>query len=218
VMPLPAEIITPVMAMLRALVEKRPGRAAAEPATEVRFVHVARSRSEAIFVEELETLASRLPWLRLSLCFTSQTGRFDDYAWSQLAREAADAPAFVCGPAAFMEAAHRAWARTGCQSQLHVERFELARVSEAGADGAEVTATRAGQSFTAAPGKSLLEAAEAAGLRPKHGCRMGICHTCVCRKLEGTTVDLRDGRVSSEPGEMIQLCVSAPRTAVTLDL
>jgi ferredoxin-NADP reductase len=226
--------ITPVMAMLRALADAADGSGGAtagaplraarrtgetgRPLPSVEFVHVARSRTDAMFAEELEALASRHAWLRVASHFTAESGRFDERAWSRLARDAADAPAWVCGPAAFMEAARRAWREAGAEAQLRMEHFGLAPSPHATGEGAEVTASRSGASFSASAGQSLLEAAEAAGLRPQHGCRMGICHTCVCRRVSGTTVDLRDGRVSSEPGEMIQLCVSAPKTAVTLDL
>lgn len=81
-----------------------------------------------------------------------------------------------------------------------------------------VEASRSARTFAAAASQSLLEAAEQAGLRPVYGCRAGICHTCKCRKLSGVVEDLRDGRVSSEPGEMIQLCVTSARSAVTLEL
>jgi ferredoxin-NADP reductase len=207
--------ITPVMAMLRALDEEARSGATA-PA--VRFVHVAHSRADAIFADELATLASRHAWLDVRLHFPSEAGRFDDTAWTRLACEAGDAPTWVCGPASFMESARRAWREAGSEARLRMEYFGPAPSPHATCEGAEVTASRSGARFSASAGQSLLEAAEAAGLRPQHGCRMGICHTCVCRRTSGTTVDLRDGRVSSEPGEMIQLCVSAPRTAVTLDL
>jgi ferredoxin-NADP reductase len=207
--------ITPVMAMLRALDQAHRKGA---PAPETTFLHVARSQDDTIFAEELAGLASRNPWLRLTLRFTSDSGRLGENEWSTLAREAGDAPAFVCGPSAFMESARRAWLEAGSETCLHMEHFGLAPSEYTTGDGAEVRAERSGASFSARPGQSLLEAAEAAGLRPKHGCRMGVCHTCICRRTSGTTVDLRDGRVSSEPGQIIQLCVTAPRTAVTLDL
>jgi ferredoxin-NADP reductase len=207
--------ITPVMAMLRALDEAaRRG----SPVPEVEFVHVARSQADAIFARELGALAERHPWLQLSLHFTSQSGRLSDSAWSRLARKAGDAPSFVCGPGPFMESARRAWRDCGAEAHVRMEHFGLASSVPVTGEGAEVTASRSGATFAARAGQSLLEAAEAAGLRPKHGCRMGVCHTCICRRTSGTTVDLRDGRVSSEPGQIIQLCVSAPQTAVTLDL
>jgi ferredoxin len=65
---------------------------------------------------------------------------------------------------------------------------------------------------------TLLEQAEAAGLSPDFGCRMGICHTCTCRKAAGAVRNLRTGEVSSEEDEDIQLCVSVPAGDVALEL
>ena len=65
---------------------------------------------------------------------------------------------------------------------------------------------------------SLLEQAEDAGLRPLHGCRMGICHTCKCKKLSGVVRNELTGMLSTEPDEEIQLCMSTPRSDVILEL
>ena len=65
---------------------------------------------------------------------------------------------------------------------------------------------------------TLLEQAEAAGLSPEFGCRMGICHTCTCRKAAGAVRNLRTGEVSVQENEDIQLCISAPAGDVALEL
>ena len=67
-------------------------------------------------------------------------------------------------------------------------------------------------------GRSLLEQAEQAGLSPQFGCRMGICHTCTCRKTAGSVRNLVTGEVSSADDEDIQICVSVPVGDVELDL
>jgi ferredoxin len=67
-------------------------------------------------------------------------------------------------------------------------------------------------------GASLLEQAEEAGIPAQFGCRMGICHTCTRRKLAGTHQNLITGEVSSTPDEEIQLCVSAARGDLAVDL
>jgi ferredoxin len=65
---------------------------------------------------------------------------------------------------------------------------------------------------------SILDAAEGAGLRPAHGCRMGICHTCTRTKQAGCVRDLRTGDVSGPEASEIQICVSAPVGDVVVDL
>lgn len=65
---------------------------------------------------------------------------------------------------------------------------------------------------------TLLEQAEAAGLSPEFGCRMGICHTCTCRKSAGAVRNVLTGEVSEEEDEDIQLCISAPAGDVALQI
>ena len=60
--------------------------------------------------------------------------------------------------------------------------------------------------------------AEDAGLNPPHGCRMGICHQCSCRKTSGTVVNRLTGKVSGPGEESVQLCVSVPRGPVQIDV
>ena len=67
-------------------------------------------------------------------------------------------------------------------------------------------------------GAALLEQAEEAGLSPEFGCRMGICHTCSCRKTAGRVKNLSTGEVSSSDDEEIQICISAPLGDVVVDL
>jgi ferredoxin len=64
----------------------------------------------------------------------------------------------------------------------------------------------------------LLLQAERAGLKPKHGCRMGICASCQCTKTSGTVQNLITGDISSAPNETIRLCISAARSDLTLAL
>jgi ferredoxin len=81
-----------------------------------------------------------------------------------------------------------------------------------------VRLARSGRSLPATTVATLLDQLERAGERPPYGCRIGICHTCTCRKRSGTVQNLVSGAVSSEPDEDIQLCISNPRSDVELDL
>ena len=72
--------------------------------------------------------------------------------------------------------------------------------------------------LTASGAAPLLVEAERAGLTPRYGCRIGICRTCQCVKLSGTVENLRTGKVSSEPGESVQLCISRARSDLVLDV
>ncbi len=203
--------ITPVMAILRDLGSRWPD-------TRVLFVHSARSQAEVIFRDELEELARRRPNFDLRLHLSGKVGRLDTATLLPLAQTADDL-VFVCGPAGFIDSATRAWRDAGNQDRLIAEHFGLPVIA-AGDDSVpqSVQAQRSGVSFVAGGGRSLLAEAEAAGLTPAYGCRMGICHSCKCRKLTGAVVDLRTGEVSDQPDQVIQLCISAARSALTLDI
>ncbi|RYJ06146.1 MAG: 2Fe-2S iron-sulfur cluster binding domain-containing protein, partial [Actinomycetales bacterium] len=80
-----------------------------------------------------------------------------------------------------------------------------------------VAFSRSGEA-AANSGESILEQAEAAGLKPEYGCRMGICFSCTSRKTEGTVRNILTGETSSLPDEDIRICVSAPVGSCSVDL
>jgi ferredoxin len=118
-----------------------------------------------------------------------------------------------------MEEVERLWERHGLTDRLRRERFvaPTAAIGE-GATDARVTLARSGKAFRTDGKGTLLEQAERAGAKPAYGCRMGICHTCKCRKQSGTVQNVRTGEISSEPDEDIQLCISVARSDIELSL
>ncbi len=208
--------ITPVMSILRDL-------AVRDDIRDVTFVHYARSRADVIFGEELEDLAERHPGLRLIVRLdddpTTPLG-FDEADFAGLVPDFAARWTYLCGPAPVMDRAERMWDRAGASARLVIERFSspltLAPVPAAGA--VQVRLSRSSREVVARGAGSLLEQLERAGERPPNGCRMGICHTCKCRKRSGTVQNLLTGELSSEPDQDIQLCISVPRSNLELDL
>jgi ferredoxin len=80
-----------------------------------------------------------------------------------------------------------------------------------------LTFARAGASARNTGG-TLLDQAEAAGLSPAAGCRMGICHTCITTKHAGTVKDIRTGACDDGGQGEIQICISQAVGDVQLDL
>lgn len=128
----------------------------------------------------------------------------------------AEAMVFLCGPEGLAGGLEKTLGATRF-ADVQRERFTatLGPVSES--DGGTVTHLTSGVTVDN-PGTTLLEGAEAAGLSPKHGCRMGICHTCTAVRVSGATRDLRTGEVDAEPGCHVQICVSAPVGDVEIEL
>ena len=204
--------ITPVLAMLRELQARRFGG-------DVVFLHIARNPAELIFADELRAAAAAFPALRLVLHFSQQQGRFDI---STLCQQVADLPeraTWVCGPAPLMDALQAHWRAAGYTVPLHHERFAAAPLPAlALSEPVRIQLVRSAREFASLGADNLLLQAEAAGLAPKHGCRIGICRSCQCVKRSGTVQNLQTGELCSAPGELIRLCVSAARSDLALDL
>ena len=79
----------------------------------------------------------------------------------------------------------------------------------------------AGYEFDALPDRTLLQAAEDAGIEIPSSCRNGTCRTCYCKMLSGA-VQYRiewPGLSAEEKAEgWILPCVAEPRGDVTMDV
>jgi len=188
--------ITPVMAMLRTLVNE--GHAG-----EIAFVHYSRNATEACYRDEL----AAMPGVRVLHGYTRSAGGDLDgrFGPGHLAAAMPEADAvFVCGPTALVEAV-----REHCDN-VYSESF-VAPSFDLPAQPTGGRVTFADSSIDVADdGRPLLEQAESAGLNPASGCRMGICHTCTRRKTSGVVRNLTTGAVSTAPDEDVQICVSVP--------
>jgi ferredoxin-NADP reductase len=200
--------ITPVLSMLRTLIDENHDG-------EIGFVHYARTPADWLYAAEVRELAARHGSLSVEYVATRQGGaRLSRRSLEQLMGSLDEAHAAVCGPASLIDAVRGVWP----QPELALsESFTLPTMQAAAAASGTLSFLRSGQSAAIGSG-TLLEQAEAAGLSPEFGCRMGICHTCTCRKTAGAVRDLRTGEVSAEQDEDIQLCVSVPAGDVALEI
>jgi ferredoxin-NADP reductase len=209
--------ITPVMSMLRT-------RCALGWTKPVTFLHYALTASDMLYRDELEEMARTAPGVRLVRVFTDQPGSGDLDGFLTAGQLSAADPAwrnaevFVCGPAPLMESARALFELAGRADHLHTEAFTLTQfAAEAGSvDGAVHFA--ASEVGVASDGSPLLVQAEAAGLSPLHGCRMGICHTCTRQLCSGVVRDAVTGELTSGPDVNIRICVSVPVGDVEIDL
>lgn len=204
--------ITPMMAMLQDWAGQ------AEPPDAV-LLHSCRNADDFIFSRELQTLVRRYPALKIIPVYSAENGRLDAARLRQLVPDYADRDALQCGPPAFMAWVAAFYAQQGLSAHLKQEHFQ-ARSTPIRPDAERFTAFHADGSaaFSAQRGQSLLEAAEAGGLKPAHGCRRGICMTCQCRKLAGAVQDQLTGLRSGDGEEWIRLCVSTPISDLHLEL
>jgi stearoyl-CoA 9-desaturase NADPH oxidoreductase len=212
--------VTPVMSMLRTY-------AAVGNVPDVVHVHYAPHENDVIFGSELQQLADRFPSLyHFHPVYTQEIGHavsddrhFTSEQLEDLCPDWREREIWVCGPQSLIEAVETHAVAAGRARHLHIERFRAALAPlGSSATGGTVTFRHAGREVLAeADGAtSLLRVAEDAGLNPAHGCRMGICHTCDIPLLAGQVRDLRTGAVGGEPGQLVQICISAAAGPSTL--
>lgn len=212
--------ITPLVSLTRAL-------AAQGMPADLQLVYWAKTRAELCFIPELRTLAARHPCFRLQTVLTHEAQTLADEArgfigaelLAQLVPDLGERQVYACGPGGFVDTA-RALAGQAARSFM-AEGFTppapVGTASEA-ATTVRVHLRKSGRALDVSSGDSLLAALEQQGVNPASGCRMGICHTCVCTKHDGTTQDTLTGDRDTEAGTPVRLCVSRACTDVTLDL
>lgn len=188
--------ITPIASMVRSMAASMPDAV---------HVHFARSEADVAFGEELRTLSLHEP--RYVLIVESR--RLGVELLDGTVPDWREREAFACGPASMLEAA------TACMPGVHVERFRpaLARVAANSNDTRHRVRAR-GLDVLADGATPILQVAEANGVSPAHGCRMGICHTCDQTLVSGCVRDLRTGATIDEPGARVQICVCAAASDV----
>lgn len=218
--------ITPIYAIARAVLHR-------EPRSRVTLVYANVGLDDIIFRVELDALAHDHRG-RLDISHVLErpagmpdalAGQLDILRARTLIRAVVPDPAtalyFVCGPAAFMDAAVAALAGLDVPDEhVKVERFTAA----AAADDAAVHTVRLSGEQTAemqVPAtRTLLEAAEDVGVVIPYSCRVGDCGTCKTRLLRGTvSMSAVDGLTEDEEADgYVLTCVARPTSDVELVL
>jgi ferredoxin-NADP reductase len=203
--------ITPVYAMARELL-------AAGNNEDIYFYHAARSAESVIFRAELEQLAEShanfYPIFFLSEAESSEKRRlnFETLApllGSELSQ--ARTEIYLCGPGDFVQNLQEGFAAQNFAA-IHSEYYTLPQQA---AEASVVNFLRSGAELVTTD--NLLVTAESAGLKPKHGCRRGICHECKVHKKSGTVKNILTG-AETHGDENIQLCISQAVGKVEIEL
>ena len=214
--------ITPVLAMLRTLVDEgHPG-----PVT---FVHYGDTAADVCYLAELRHLTDALAQGRLLLGLTAEpelttgpsagdlAGFFGAEHLARITGDPATVQLYLCGPAPLMASVEGHFADLGLADRVHLERFGPPPLDPSLDTGDGIVAFERSR-ITAAAAGTVLETAEAAGLAPKFGCRRGICGTCTTTKTAGVVTNVVTGARSAPDAEPIRLCVSVPCGEVAVAL
>jgi stearoyl-CoA 9-desaturase NADPH oxidoreductase len=209
--------MTPVLSILRTLRD--------EGFTgDVAFLHYAGTEADVPYLDSLRRIAATSRNVSVQLAYTRQVsggglhGHFGPAHLDAVAPWAAVAQTYVCGPPALIASVRAHYDAVGLADRLHVEDFapNVPTSIDGDVTGA-VEFSRSGV-IAANTGATLLQQAQAAGLTPAYGCRMGICYTCTSVKRSGCTRNALTGQVDAASDHEIQLCISIPEGDVVLDI
>jgi ferredoxin-NADP reductase len=231
--------ITPVLAMLHALVAEMPER-------DIWWLHGARNGREDPFAEEVRRLLAKLPHGHRCVCYSSpealdRPGEDFDIAGhlsSQVLEQNSvplRAEFYICGPTAFMTALVSGLTEAGVPlDRIYTETFggglsvtpgvtgpvhRTPHIPE-GPPGAgpAVSFARSGLAIRwDEKYKNLLEIAESCDVSVRWSCRSGVCHTCETALVSGAITYNPEPLDASEDGNIL-ICCSRPVGDVVIDL
>lgn len=223
--------ITPILSLIKTGLAREPG-------SRFTLLYGNRSSSSIMFLEELAALKDRhLGRLQLFHFLTAEfddielfngrldAARFDDLFGSLVDPAGIDA-AFICGPAAMMNAAETALLAAGvATSNILTERFQSEdseserpadRLLREQAEGQRFEVRMDGRRrailFDAERG-NILESARAAGLAAPFACKAGVCATCRAKLVAGEVQMRKNYGLSAEEVEQgyILTCQAIPK-------
>lgn len=223
--------VTPVLSMLN-YVAAAPGK------RETWFFYGVRNSREHIMKDYLRELAAQHQNIRVVICYSDplpedRVGIDYDYAERvsvellKRVLKVSNFDFYICGPPPMMESLTRDLAAWNVpEDRIHFEAFGPASVRKvsrasraAGSDapGIELRFARSGKKLVWTEGAgSLLEFAEANGIRIESGCRAGNCGTCATAVREGEFTYLTAPGADVEKGSCLA-CIAVPKTALSLD-
>lgn len=226
--------ITPIMSMLNALVSSRSQR-------EVWLFYGVGNRGEHAMYADLQQIVRDHSNIRMLIAY-SRPGRSShkgvDFDFEghisvehiRLVIKERDCEFYICGPEKMMRSISQGLERHGVPSvDIRFESFgRLATAGMTDSEGgnAAQTQTRAFSVRFARAGKTvnwtpdagtLLELAQANGVKARCACRQGICGTCVARIKNGKVDYVRKPGKEPEAGYCYP-CIAQPKSDVTLDI
>lgn len=205
--------ITPMYSFIQNLVQS--GRLGG---TSIHLLYWVKTFADAAFKAQFEAWAEQFPNFTLQVFYTQEPSLKHSRLNAEHLQDLVNmdqSTVFACGPSGFTTQVEQLFTQAAV---VKTEAFSMSPVLGDDVGLVQVTLTKSKKIVTIPKGKSILESLEQQNIKPKYGCRMGICHKCVCNKAEGSTKNLVDSVQNSEPNNQLKICVNSAQTDLIIDL
>lgn len=209
--------ITPFRSMLQ---QQALLNSSATPA-DIHLLYYSRDSQHIAFQQELEALQQAHRNITISFIDSNSAGFICAQHLRTYCSDYYQRDVFICGPSPMIQQARTVLQQLEVSSQkIHFEFFGAAPLAlEKSETGVVLFQSSHKTSVTKEETIStLLEQAEREGVSAVSGCRIGVCHQCICKKKSGIVFNTRTQEYSDSGVEDIQLCISVAQGDVVLDL
>ena len=204
--------ITPMLSLIEAFCQSRQLKAIF-----VQLMYWVKTHEDAAYAEYLKEVAENFPNFTYQIFYTQeQDQRLNPSHIDQL-KSLNETTVYACGPSGFAATAETLFKHV---ASIQTEAFSLSQFDTDATDTGfiNVTLTQSNKTLAIPKGQSILSSLEHQGIKPKHGCRMGICNKCACSKAQGSTKNLLNGSANHEPSQLLKICVNSAQSDLVIDL
>ena len=204
--------ITPMLSLIEAFCQSRQLKAIS-----VQLMYWVKTHEDAAYAEYLKEVAENFTNFTYQIFYTQeQDQRLNPSHIDQL-KSLNETTVYACGPSGFAATAETLFKHV---ASIQTEAFSLSQFDTDATDTGfiNVTLTQSNKTLAIPKGQSILSSLEHQGIKPKHGCRMGICNKCACTKAQGSTRNLLNGSANHEPSQLLKICVNSAQSDLVIDL
>ena len=204
--------ITPMLSLIEALCQSRQLKAIF-----VQLMYWVKTHEDAAYAEYLKEVAENFPNFTYQIFYTQQQDQRLNQSHVNQLKSLNETTVYACGPSGFAATAETLFKHV---ASIQTEAFSLSQFDTDATDTGfiNVTLTQSNKTLAIPKGQSILSSLEHQGIKPKHGCRMGICNKCACSKVQGSTKNLLNGSANHEPSQLLKICVNSAQSDLVIDL
>ncbi len=203
--------ITPLMSLLRE-------QASLGMPRRVTLVYWERNDTSFCFTQDLQAIAERFDNFAVHTIATmeNESRRISTAQLTSLGVDTAGVTVLACGSSAFVDRARLCTAEAAASFQSEAFTARPFAVADEAPRNFTVKLLSSNRSIEVSNQESLLTALERQGIVVQSGCRMGVCNTCSCKKVTGSTWNAESAETDSNTNSSVRLCITRATSDLTL--